>query len=502
MEGMRHRRADALFSMFLADSEWRCKAAAALGRNLYQLPPSKSALKHLLKAAAAAYTRKIVAAARSSGHHFSAQDPARLLGAAVNTGSKRVVAAVLAAFPATAWTLDVVSSFLMTSAKVDKPRIFKLLVRAADAAEVAAVSTATAQTASSSKPAAAAVGAAAARGGSDSKNTEGTRGRMSAALLEAALLHAARAKNFLLVEWVLKIGRPCQDPELLKPSSQELLGVLEGLKDYDAMFRRVVGRAAADKWTAEQLAPLVEDAAEVEKEAAVIALVEKSGVSWRAEHLAPAAKCVAKSCGNFLLPDSWSKEDPWLRDNGGTPPKCNHARVMRVILGAARDQWTEAQLAQLLLPAVNWQSRRVVRVVLGQLVGGWSSQQLWPAVQLASENRRLKYDKWFDIQFTLVDLVKAAQDQWSEEQLKAVLVHATDNGWWGALHGLVGVEGVQLTAEEVQAMSAAVGVVPRVCKAEDVLKYSSMCQSDVEEEEKLLHQQKLLLIQIPKKLLG
>ena len=481
--------------LFLTGSEWRLRAAAALGINLHQLPPSKSALKRLLKAAAAAYPSKILAAARSSGHCFSAQDPAILLGRAVNTGSKQVVAAVLATFPESTWTLAVMDSSLSSAAQIrHKPSIFKLLVQAAVAAEDAAASTATAQKAPASDPAT----VESAMEGSDEQFTGG---RMSAALLEAVLLHAAEAYNIVLVEWVLKQEQPCWNAEMVEPSisavagagagpdmleallqhtsfqwsNQELADILDGFLD-DMESMEVVLGAAADEWTAEQLAPLVEYAAEMKEEAAVVALVQKYGVTWCAEDLEPAAKCVAESCSSSSYP---YMEEPtfrgWHMDlDEESPPTWNHARVMGFLLGAARGQWTEAQLAQLLLPAVEGVNREVVRVVLRQFVGGWSSQQLWPAVQLAWEAR--SDERIFDVQFTLVDLVKAARGQWTAEQLRCILWSAAGNCWWGALQGLVGVQGVALTAEEVQAMAAEAG--DYVCNPEDVLKYSSMCESD------------------------
>ena len=183
-----------------------------------QLPSGKADVKHLLKEAAAAYPRKLLASA-PPGHHFSAGDATFLLKTALITGMEPVVATVLAAFPAARWTMAVLDSFLNGAAQKGNLGMFQLLVEAAVAAEGAVANTAAAVTAAAKagpllEPIAAGEGSDAAPATAAAARCTG---RMSAAL-QSALLCATKANRVVLVRWVLEQGHACWKPEMVDPS--------------------------------------------------------------------------------------------------------------------------------------------------------------------------------------------------------------------------------------------------------------------------------------------
>ena len=277
-----------------------------------------------------------------------------------------------------------------------------------------------------------------------------------------AAVHCDAASTIILIVEQPGVEWRGQD---LRDTLAEQIRLAGSTSGNDVVIRLV--RAAAGEWRRGQLVPLLTEAAAREWGAAMEALVQESGTDWYSSELLPAMECLAGSChefqelylhlepgnlepgpGNSLLNERWC---------GSHSEPCNHARVMEVLLGEAKDGWTEQQLTELLLLAVEHKRRKVVGVLLRELGGGCSSEQLWPAVQLALDDG--EYGRASRVQPILVDLVKAAQGDWSEEQLSALLDHAEEKRWWVALQGLVGVEGVQLTAEGVQNLVAAAGEV-------------------------------------------
>ena len=212
------------------------------------------------------------------------------------------------------------------------------------------------------------------------------------------------------------------------------------------MLSELLG-AAADGWTGEQLAPILAKAAECEWGAAIVVLMQQPGVVWSSNDLQPAVEHIARACEEELYPGWRYGTAGWK----GRVPRRTYEELVDVLLGAAGDQWTEQQLAPSVLLATKRSCSKVVNILLGRLVGGWSSQQLWPALQLATNA-----DKFSCVHERIpIDLIQAAQGQWTGDQLVTILHIAGERRWFLAVKILAEQEGFDKTAENLQAAMAA-----------------------------------------------
>ena len=445
-----------MLSLHAAGSNWRLKAAAALGINRQDLPESTDGLKCLLLEASTAYPQQLLRAGQAAGYQVPPEDLALLLVAALKTSRPAAVSAILRAVPGTTWMVHALQQPLRLAAQQGNIKAFQLMVEAAVAAEEAAAEATDSSTAFAPD----------------------SRGRMET--LSSALQCAVKAKKPALIEWVLKQGRPLWTSVLLNPSisaaiaaaeasslkdllsscsvawpPEELQGYLAPAlkhpdRDAKALVLLLLNAAAASgqQWTAAQLARALSLAAWFGKVGALCSLLQQSGVQWICPELLPAIMEVAKgTCG---------------------PPF--QVEMMQALLGAAADEWAAGELGGVLTAtATRAMGGKLDRDVLAAILKHpgitWAVEELVPALEVIAgsclertedETRHngISVPRYWHVPFRnrhwfremVADLLAAAEGQWTEQQLAEsvtsatreknlgvveVLLHQIPSGWRG-----------------------------------------------------------------------
>ena len=168
-----------------AASEWRVRAAAALCKTTQQLPPDQGPITTLLNQAAASCVQQLLSAAPAN-HQFASKQLLPVLQAAVAACNPGAVAVTLAVGASKMWTAAMVEQQLVVAAKKGCDSIFKLLVKAAEVAEIEEVP----------------------EGGGNPAAEEAAEGQQLGKMraLKGALQAAVQQKQQALADWVLERG--------------------------------------------------------------------------------------------------------------------------------------------------------------------------------------------------------------------------------------------------------------------------------------------------------
>ena len=407
----------------LAVCSWRQLAAAALGIQSSQLPKNSTTISKQLRQAAVRYTSALLAGAK-----LTAEDLSEPLADAISSGITEAVPQLLGHLPVAAWTLSCLEPAWDEAAEQGYVEAFQQVVQAGLAAAEAQGE---------------AAAAAEVQGGTAAGEVQGGTAAAAAEVQGEAAGAAAAA------QW-----------EAAAAAQGEAAAAAQGEAAAAAETEVQAEAAAASATKMDVLSSALVAAAAFDREDMVGWLLQQGQGGWTAEsmeaglHTALARGKVKQlqqllsGCGIIWTPDELSVH----LDHAAQHRYAGKALMQRVLAAAAGSgqEWSVEHLVDALTSAAAHTSKGAAAVKLLLKYPGivWTCADLQPAVEALTARQ---VSPWRRTSVRIEDLIAAATDQWTVEQLSTALRNSIPKRSKENFTKLLKLESVQWTVPSLLA---------------------------------------------------